>query len=558
MSETVLVNLEKIKPNPYPMRDQEDPGKVRELAIDIFRRGMQQDPAARRVNGDYELVFGHTRRAAHQLLATKGVPEAGIEPDAKYSEMPLVVREGLSERDMFELGAAENLKRADMNAIEVAKALRRYMDEFEATSQEAGELFGLEAATVRGKVRLLDLPAAVQTKVAAGELPEVAARKLLTLQRVAPDAIVDAGNEVVEGEDVEEVVSGVMRSAPGVRLMWERWSSKEPRGGDGLWLLSAPAEKFPALPELGWSQALKALGMESTESNRNVITKWISNGPSNLATDWEDLGARFEHLVNPPACTACPFYAKANGNHYCGFEACHKRKKTAWMGDVLAKASKKLKIPIYDKSVDGVEKINLERWKHEGEFSKGNANIRLMLGGSPYNNFEGVPKGVRAVFVGDSAKRIKAARKQKESGRDWREEQRIHNVREHGINQLMWEAGVEHFLPAIKGLDNLAVLDLLEPYESDWTGKKPAKNAAKKTKVAWLQRAIVGNLLDDALPWQLKNEKQCVELAAKHLQGMAKEWGMKLPADWLQKAKSIQASVAAETGEASKAKEAKK
>ena len=48
--------------------------------------------------------------------------------------MPLIVLD-LTDREMFEISLAENLKRADLSPIEKATALRRYMDEFGATSR---------------------------------------------------------------------------------------------------------------------------------------------------------------------------------------------------------------------------------------------------------------------------------------------------------------------------------------------------------------------------------------------------------------------------------------
>src|ERR1700690_828321 len=190
MSDSVLTQLEVIKPNPFQPRQGEDPEVVKQMAINIYslrdngNLGLMQVPVARRMNSHGELVFGHTRFAAFKMLATKGVPEAGIDPDERFKFMPLMIQT-LTDRQACEQAIAENLKRSDLNPIETASALDRYMKEFKASSVEAGQLFGLSDSTVRGKVRLLELPKPAQEQLAAGTISEGTARALLSMQKVA-------------------------------------------------------------------------------------------------------------------------------------------------------------------------------------------------------------------------------------------------------------------------------------------------------------------------------------------------------------------------------------
>src|SRR6185503_17150995 len=71
--QSVLVELDQIQDNPYQQRQDEDTDAIAEIAVSIFRNGLLQIPSARRANGHYELVFGHTRKAAYRLLATKRI-----------------------------------------------------------------------------------------------------------------------------------------------------------------------------------------------------------------------------------------------------------------------------------------------------------------------------------------------------------------------------------------------------------------------------------------------------------------------------------------------------
>src|SRR5690348_3249528 len=112
MENQTLVPLDLIDPNPYQPRQTEDTEAVAEIADSIARNGLMQIPSARQVNGRYQLAFGHTRLAAFKMLQEEC--------------MPLVIRE-LDDLQMFELGVSENIKRRDLNPIEQAEAMRRYM-----------------------------------------------------------------------------------------------------------------------------------------------------------------------------------------------------------------------------------------------------------------------------------------------------------------------------------------------------------------------------------------------------------------------------------------------
>jgi ParB/RepB/Spo0J family partition protein len=163
-----LIALEIIDPNPYQPREREDPEHIQKIADSIAADGLMQVPVGRRVDGRIQLAFGHSRLAACKLLASKGFA----------NEMPVNVRE-LDDEEMFRQGISENLARKDLSPLETARAMARYRDEFKKTSAEIGLLFGLNEATVRGKIRLLNLPESVQES--AANAPELVIRELVTV-----------------------------------------------------------------------------------------------------------------------------------------------------------------------------------------------------------------------------------------------------------------------------------------------------------------------------------------------------------------------------------------
>jgi ParB family chromosome partitioning protein len=165
-----LVRLTDIEDNPYQVRTDYDESMLISLAASIQDLGLLQIPVARRVGDKYQMAFGHRRRRAFERLCQNGFPQ--------YEQMPIDVME-LSDQQMFETSLSENLKRADLSPIEKAAALKQYMELFHASSTQAARLFGIPESTIRGTVRLLNLPEEAREKVSAGQLSQNQARKLL-------------------------------------------------------------------------------------------------------------------------------------------------------------------------------------------------------------------------------------------------------------------------------------------------------------------------------------------------------------------------------------------
>ena len=213
-----LIPLDQIDPNPFQPREQEDPEHVERVARSIEAEGLLQEPLARVVSVGatdprgtddvrYQLAFGHTRVAAYHWLNRD---EVG------FDLMPLKLAD-LSDLQMFELAVRENSERKDLTPIEEARAMAVYRDRFEKSSEEIGALFGLASSTVRNKLRLLELPEAVQARVGDG-LSEGTARSLLTVQKISPDPVVEElSEEIAEGgftnpESVSDKIQRKLRS----------------------------------------------------------------------------------------------------------------------------------------------------------------------------------------------------------------------------------------------------------------------------------------------------------------------------------------------------------
>ena len=161
------IPLDLISAGPYQPRSIFDTDRLEELAESIRHQGVIQ-PVVVRAQGDnnYELIAGERRWRAAQL--------AGID------KIPAIVRK-VPDEIAIAMALVENIQREDLNPIEEATALRRLVDEFQMTHQEAGDAVGRSRSAVSNLLRLLELSGEVRELVDARHLEMGHARALLTL-----------------------------------------------------------------------------------------------------------------------------------------------------------------------------------------------------------------------------------------------------------------------------------------------------------------------------------------------------------------------------------------
>jgi ParB/RepB/Spo0J family partition protein len=573
METPTLIPIELIDPNPWQPRQVEDPTAIAEIAESIKRNGLMQVPTARRVNGHYQLAFGHTRLAAYKL---NGEPC-----------MPLIERD-LTDLQMFELGVAENVKRRDLNAIEQAEAMKRYMDEFGKSSVEAGEFFNLSDEAVRGQVRLLNLTPEAQKSLAQGSLTVSAARTILSMQKIAPrEVIAQTVKQIEQGQNrhgsaatAEEIIDDSIRRLDESVLMWMENRDGKPRSHMGYnepgWLLSNKSFPNKLLPKkMSAEEIAIALGVQADEEICQQIDAAFAGWGWSGEKDWEeliypdlrkrladhpDLLQKFEHLLNPPACTSCPFYTRINGNHFCGMKTCHTRRTAAWHAFILNQAVNNLRIPLYDKK-DG--KYQVMDYEHEKLFTARNKDLRLIprdqVRGYHYQHFTGVEDAVFLVVMTgktltdktQAAKEIRAVERQTQSAAERRNEL----IDEHR-KLLEWEATVP--VKALFDGFNLAGLHALTEAGFHWEadeddvpeGAKPGESASEEVKTDFQRRIIALAMLDEAEEWN-KRGANC-ESFALHLCDILVSWGLKPPKGFVKAAQrfdeEIKEAVSAETG----------
>ena len=154
--------------NPYQPRTTFDEHAIDELSRSIREHGLLQPLVVTElVSGDYQLIAGERRwRAARR---------AGL------ATVPAVVKEA-SPQQQLELALIENIQRADLGAIEEARAYRALADNFGLTHEQIAERIGKSRSLVTQMLGLLRLPSDVQELVMSGVLSLGHVRPLLTLK----------------------------------------------------------------------------------------------------------------------------------------------------------------------------------------------------------------------------------------------------------------------------------------------------------------------------------------------------------------------------------------
>jgi ParB family chromosome partitioning protein len=194
----VELPIEAVRRNPEQPRRSFAQPELDELADSIREHGVIQPILVRPLDepaGGYEIIAGERRwRAAQQ---------AGLR------QIPVLVRD-LSPSEVMEVALIENLQRADLNALEEARAYRLMAERFGRTADEVARVVGKSRSHVANTLRLLRLPAAVQDHLEAGRLTAGHARALLDLD--AADTL--AQRIIDEGLNVRQVEALARRDRP--------------------------------------------------------------------------------------------------------------------------------------------------------------------------------------------------------------------------------------------------------------------------------------------------------------------------------------------------------
>ena len=201
------IDLNNISANPKQPRTVFDEDLLTELALSIKEVGLLQPPVVRSIgNGKYQLIMGERRFRAAKLAGLKSIP--------------VIIRQ-TSDDQLLREALIENIHRSQLNPLEEGAAYQQLLNDFSYTHDELATKLSKSRPAITNTMRLLNLPPAVQRKVAAGVISAGHARALLSL---TDDKEVEnlANRIVAEGltvRAVEEIVAtgGAKVKSGGIR-----------------------------------------------------------------------------------------------------------------------------------------------------------------------------------------------------------------------------------------------------------------------------------------------------------------------------------------------------
>ena len=227
--------IERITPNPFQARRAFD--GIEDLAQAIRVQGFTSRLRVRRDPADptmFQLVYGERRLRAASAAGLVTVP-------CDIAEH--------SDADLIEIGLAENIQRQDLDPIEEAQALRRFLDQRGYTISRLAERLGKDRGYVESRLALLRTPSDVQAMVIQrrdtvrvareiAKLPSAAARQPLIdgvikgeLSTSDIRAIVRSPEQAigdVTGQQVADTLSDldrrIERNARTIASIWSQWN----------------------------------------------------------------------------------------------------------------------------------------------------------------------------------------------------------------------------------------------------------------------------------------------------------------------------------------------
>lgn len=136
------IDIDKVYANPNQPRKQFDKESLSELAESIKVHGLIQPIIVNEMPDGYMIIAGERRFRACKLCGLK--------------EIDAIVK-NYSNKQIAEISIIENLQREDLNPVEVAKGIKKLMDEYGLTQEKVAERLGKSRSAIANSIRILSL-----------------------------------------------------------------------------------------------------------------------------------------------------------------------------------------------------------------------------------------------------------------------------------------------------------------------------------------------------------------------------------------------------------------
>lgn len=212
-----LVSLSQLAAGRYQPRARMDESALHELAESISRYGLMQPilvrPIDSNANGNakvgvhpqqpvsietrYEIIAGERRFRAAQIAGLQKI---------------LVIVRAVPDEQALALALIENIQREDLSPLDEAHAIKRLLDEFGYTHDQASSAIGRSRSATSNLLRLLNLAEPVQTMLLAGDIDMGHARALLPLDRAGQTMLAQqVAQKQLSVRETERLVATALR-----------------------------------------------------------------------------------------------------------------------------------------------------------------------------------------------------------------------------------------------------------------------------------------------------------------------------------------------------------
>lgn len=213
-----LVSLEDLTAREVPLEQlvagenprQDSSWETKELAKSIKVHGVLQPIRIRPMgDGRFEIVAGRRRYEAAKLAGLRTIPAtAGVATD----------------EDAYVQALVENLQRADLPAIDEAKAFQKLISEYGLSQEALGKRLGRSQPYISNKMRLLELEPEVQEAVISGQISEAHAKAIISLPAERQKRLVE---EITERKMPVAELAGIVRREKDDEERKARWEEAQ-------------------------------------------------------------------------------------------------------------------------------------------------------------------------------------------------------------------------------------------------------------------------------------------------------------------------------------------
>lgn len=194
------LNVQQLKPGKYQPRSYMNEEALQTLADSIQSQGIMQPILVRALSADlYEIIAGERRWRAAQ--------KAGL------TEVPVIIRD-IADEAALAMALIENIQRENLNPLEEAMGIKRLIDEFSMTHEQAAQAVGRSRVAVSNLLRLLSLTPMVQDMLLDNQIDMGHARALIGIE---PAQQILFANKIVQEQLSVRDVERLMQTSPAVQ-----------------------------------------------------------------------------------------------------------------------------------------------------------------------------------------------------------------------------------------------------------------------------------------------------------------------------------------------------